>query len=44
MTMTEYMETQHDIADAYFSGQLTEKQLDEEMDALQKQWEEDLGI
>lgn len=41
MTYDEYIAIQEDIVEAYESGDITEAQLEDEMEALQNQWEEE---
>lgn len=41
MTYDEFLNTQDDIYQAFLAGELSETQLDNEMEALQEEWEED---
>ena len=41
MTYSEYCATQEDIIEAYNCGELTESQLEQEMEQLQSEWEEE---
>lgn len=41
MTYDEYIATQEDIVSAFEAGEITDAQLEDEMEALQNQWEEE---
>lgn len=41
MTYSEYCATQEDILDAFRTGELTQAQLEREMEMLQEQYEEE---
>lgn len=40
MTYDQFCATQEDIIEAYNCGELTESQLEQEMEQLQEEWEE----
>lgn len=40
MTYSEFCATQEDILDSYRAGELTEAQVEREMEQLQEEWEE----
>lgn len=41
MTYSDYLATFEDIMESFQAGELTESQLEQEMEQLQEEWEED---